>query len=382
MNEALAAAILLTAFVAVPIPILGQRHGRGVAAMAAALVIGVCLALLMPMIPDVMRGAIVLSGFAWLPDWGLALSLRLDGLGLMFSLLILGIGLLIALYAYYYLPERDPLGRFYTELLLFMAAMLGVVLSENLLLLVVFWELTSLASFLLISYRYKQHPSRLSGRIALAVTGGGGLALFAGILLLGHIAGSFELSDVLAAGAKIRAHSLYAPMLLLVLLGAFTKSAQFPFHFWLPQAMAAPTPVSAYLHSATMVKAGVFLLARLYPALSGSDLWFWLVSAVGAITLLYAAVFAFYRYDFKGLLAYSTVSHLGLITLLFGLSTPSSVAAGVFHIINHAIFKASLFMAAGIIDHECAASTACFGSCRSLRRWPSSPPARWPACRC
>ncbi len=352
-TESSLTAIILLALCASPLPLLLQHHGRGYAALAAALVMSACLVLLAPLVPAVMDGTTLLANTGWLPDWGLMLSFRLDGLGLMFSLLILGIGLLVTLYAYYYLDVHDRLGRFYTLLLLFMASMLGVVLSENLLLLVVFWELTSLASFLLISYKRDSYESRLSGRIALAVTGGGGLALFAGILLLGHIAGSYELSVVLATGEQIRAHALYAPMLILVLLGVFTKSAQFPFHFWLPQAMAAPTPVSAYLHSATMVKAGVFLLARLYPALAGSELWFWLVSGTGAITLVYAAYLAFYRYDFKGLLAYSTISHLGLITLLFGLDTPLSVVAAVFHIINHAIFKASLFMAAGIVDHEC-----------------------------
>jgi multicomponent K+:H+ antiporter subunit A len=353
MNTVPAAVILIIAFAAAPLPLLLQRRGRGIAAIATALIMASCLALLVPVIPNVLGGTILFACVAWLPDWGLSLSLRLDGLGLMFCLLILGIGLLVTLYAYYYLPKNDRLGRFYSLLLLFMAGMLGVVLSENLLLLVVFWEVTSLVSFLLIAYRYNRYESRLSARMALAVTGGGGLALCAGVLLLGQIAGSFELSAVLSAGEKISSHPLYTAMLLLILLGAFTKSAQFPFHFWLPQAMAAPTPVSSYLHSATMVKAGVFLLARLYPALSGSDLWFWLVSGVGAVTLVYAACLAFYRYDVKGLLAYSTVSHLGLITLLFGLSTPLSVVAGVFHIMNHAIFKASLFMAAGIIDHEC-----------------------------
>jgi multicomponent K+:H+ antiporter subunit A len=184
----------------------------------------------------------------------------------------------VVLYAAWYLPDSDRLGRFYAILLLFMAAMLGIVLSENLLLLLVFWEITSLSSFLLVAYRSEKYESRIGARMALAVTGGGGLALLAGILLLGQLAGSYELSVILAAGERIRAHALYAPTLILVLLGAFTKSAQFPFHFWLPNAMAAPTPVSAYLHSATMVKAGIFLLARLYPALGGSDLWFWLVS--------------------------------------------------------------------------------------------------------
>jgi multicomponent K+:H+ antiporter subunit A len=230
--------------------------------------------------------------------------------------------------------------------------MLGVVLAENLLLLVVYWELTSLASFLLIGFWRGEINARRGARLALLVTGTGGLALLAGVLLLGHVAGSFELSVVLASGEAIKSHPLYGLILALVLLGAFTKSAQFPFHYWLPHAMAAPTPVSAYLHSATMVKAGVFLIGRLFPALAGTDTWFYVVSGVGLTTQLFASYVALFRHDLKGLLAYSTISHLGLITLLFGLGTPLGETAAVFHIINHAVFKASLFMAAGIVDHE------------------------------
>ncbi len=344
---------LAAAFAGVPLPLAAARLGRAAAAWACAGTMALCLALLAPLLPPAFAGETVVARLAWLPAHGLDLALRLDGLGMLFALLILGIGLLVVLYAHYYLPVADRLGRFFSLLTLFMAAMLGIALSENLLLLVVFWEITSLASFLLIAYKRELHDSRIAARMALAVTGAGGLALLAGVLLLGHIAGSFELSTVLASGEKIRGHGLYLPMLLLVLAGAFTKSAQFPFHFWLPNAMAAPTPVSAYLHSATMVKAGVFLLARLHPALSGSDAWFYIVGGVGATTLVYSAWVALFRHDLKGLLAYSTTSHLGLITLLFGLDTPLSVVAGVFHIINHAIFKASLFMAAGIVDHEC-----------------------------
>ncbi|MEJ6654693.1 MAG: monovalent cation/H+ antiporter subunit A, partial [Pseudomonas sp.] len=259
---------------------------------------------------------------------------------------------LVIIYARYYLSKNDPMGRFFFFLLLFMAAMLGVVLSENLLLMMFFWELTSLSSFLLIGYWSHSSDARKGARMALAITGGGGLALLAGVLLLGQVVGSYELSVVLASGDLIREHALYPVILVLVLLGVFTKSAQFPFHFWLPHAMAAPTPVSAYLHSATMVKAGVFLLARLYPALSDTDLWFFLVSVTGMATLLLGACTALFQHDLKGLLAYSTISHLGLITLLFGLDTQLAAVAAVFHIINHATFKASLFMAAGIIDHE------------------------------
>jgi len=288
----------------------------------------------------------------WLPELGLNLSLRLDGLGFLFALLILGIGLLVILYARYYLSKKDPMGRFFGYFLLFMGSMLGVVLSENLLLMLMFWELTSLSSFLLIGYWSHRSDARQGARMALTITGGGGLALLAGILLIGHIVGSYELTTVLASGDLIRAHGLYPLTLILVLLGVFTKSAQFPFHFWLPQAMAAPTPVSAFLHSATMVKAGVFLLARLYPALADSEWWFYLVSLTGLTTLLLGAVMALFQHDLKGLLAYSTISHLGLITLLFGLDSRLGAVAAIFHVINHATFKASLFMAAGIIDHE------------------------------
>ncbi|BBF91559.1 monovalent cation/H+ antiporter subunit A [Blastochloris tepida] len=332
---------------------VAARFGRVRASQTAAAALIGALALLAPLAPGVLSGQVVVASWSWLPEWGLDLAFRFDGLSLLFALLILGIGLLIVLYASYYLPVADRMGRFLGLLLVFAAGMLGIVLSENILLLLVFWEITSVTSFLLIAYKYEAHDGRIAARMALAVTGGGGLAMLAGFLLLGHIAGSFELSDILARGAQIRAHPLYAPTLVLILLGAFTKSAQFPLHFWLPNAMAAPTPVSAYLHSATMVKAGVFLLARLHPALAGTELWFGLVSSVGAATFVYGAYVALLKHDFKGLLAYSTVSHLGLITLLFGLDTPLSVVAGVFHIINHAVFKASLFMAAGIIDHEC-----------------------------
>jgi multicomponent K+:H+ antiporter subunit A len=242
--------------------------------------------------------------------------------------------------------------RFFSFFLAFMGAMLGVVLSGNVVQLVFFWELTSLFSFMLIGYWYHRKDARRGARMALTVTGAGGLAMLAGMLMLGHIAGSYQLDVILGAGERIRAHPLYTPMLVLVLLGAFTKSAQFPFHFWLPRAMAAPTPVSAYLHSATMVKAGVFLLARLWPALGGTEQWFWLVGGAGVVTLVLGAYFAMFQNDLKGLLAYSTISHLGLITLLLGLNRDLAAVAAVFHIMNHATFKASLFMAAGIIDHE------------------------------
>jgi multicomponent K+:H+ antiporter subunit A len=344
---------LLVAFAGVAMPLLTERYGRTLTTVATGSVMALSLALLIPLFSVALSGEAMIAHYDWLPSFGFNLAFRLDGLGMLFSILILGIGMLVVLYAYYYLPVYDKLGRFFGLLLLFMSAMLGIVLSENLLMMVVFWEITSLSSFLLIAYKSESHESRIAARMALAVTGGGGLALLAGIILLGQVAGSYELTHVIAAADQIKSDARYPAILTLVLLGAFTKSAQFPFHFWLPNAMAAPTPVSAYLHSATMVKAGVFLLARFYPILAGTDAWLFSVSIIGGITLVYGAYLAMYRNDFKGLLAYSTISHLGLITLLFGLSTPMSVVAGVFHIINHAIFKASLFMAAGIIDHEC-----------------------------
>ena len=344
---------ILVLFAAIPIVVLASRRSRKAAAWAAAGAMMASFGLLAPLAPQVRSSTHLAARWPWLPEWGIYIHLLFDGLGLLYAMLILGIGVLVVLYALYYMPTSDRLGRFFGLLLAFAGSMLGLVLSGNLIQFVVFWEMTSIASFLLISYRHEAADARIAARMALAVTGAGGLALLAGVLVLGHIAGTYNISTVVASSDLIRSHELYPLALVLILIGAFTKSAQFPFHFWLPNAMAAPTPVSAYLHSATMVKAGVFALARFYPALSGTDLWVALVVPVGAITLAYGAYIALFQHDFKGLLAYSTISHLGLITLLIGLDTSLSTIAGLFHIINHAIFKASLFMAAGIIDHEC-----------------------------
>ncbi|MFM2397858.1 MAG: hypothetical protein RL341_15 [Pseudomonadota bacterium] len=331
--------------------VVPNAQRKAAAWIAGATALG-CCALVAATAPGVFSGQVLRFSVEWIPSLGVNFGFRMDGLAWMFALLVSAIGALVVLYAAYYLAKEDPAARFFTFLLLFMGAMLGVVLAGNLILLVVFWELTSLASFLLIGFWHHRSDAREGARMALTITGGGGLCLLAGALIIGHIVGSYELDAVLAAGDQIRSHALYVPALVLVLLGAFTKSAQFPFHFWLPHAMAAPTPVSAYLHSATMVKCGVFLLARLYPALGNSEPWFWLVSLTGLATLLVGAYIAIFKHDLKGLLAYSTISHLGLITLLFGLDEPLAVVAGVFHILNHATFKAGLFMAAGIIDHE------------------------------
>ncbi len=316
-------------------------------------------------------GAIAAGGvpqmrFAWLPAFGVDILLRMDGLAWVFTVLVLGIGLLVLLYARYYMSKRDPVHRFYAYVMAFMGAMLGVVLSGNLIQLVVFWELTSVTSFLLIGYWQQRNDARRGARMAFTVTTLGGLCLLAGVLLLGHIVGSYELQTVLGAGALIRGHDWYLPVLVLVALGALTKSAQFPFHFWLPHAMAAPTPVSSYLHSATMVKAGVFLLIRLWPALAGTAEWSWVLGTAGVCTLLLGSWFAIFQYDMKGLLAYSTISHLGLITVLISIGTPLSVVAAIFHTMNHAVFKASLFMAVGIVDHE--TGTRDMRRLRGLRR--------------
>ena len=303
-------------------------------------------------LPAVLAGDVVQAGFNWLPELGLNVTLMLDGLGFFFALLILGIGLLIITYARFYLAREDNMGEFFTYFLLFQGAMVGIVLSDNILLLLIFWELTSLSSFLLIGYWKHLEAGRQGARMALTVTGMGGLAMIGGMLLLGNIVGSYDLSVILQNREMIQADPMYVPALLLILLGAFTKSAQFPFHFWLPHAMAAPTPVSAYLHSATMVKAGIFLMARMWPVLSGTPEWFYIVTTAGLITMVLGAVIALFKHDLKALLAFSTVSHLGLITMLLGTGTAFGAFAAVFHIMNHATFKAALFMSAGIIDHE------------------------------
>ncbi|WP_440639464.1 monovalent cation/H+ antiporter subunit A [Bradyrhizobium sp. PUT101] len=345
-------AVLVLPFAGSFIAALLPGNARNAEAWLAGAVAITAFCLIGASYPNVTNGGVVGWRTDWVAELGLAFVLRLDGFAWAFAMLITGIGFLVVLYARYYMSPSDPVPRFFSLLLAFMGAMLGIVLSGNLLQLVFFWELTSLFSFLLISYWHHNAAARDGARMALVITSTGGLCLFAGVLLIGHIVGSYDLEQVLASGNVIRSHGLYVPALVLILLGALTKSAQFPFHFWLPHAMAAPTPVSAYLHSATMVKAGVFLLVRLWPAMGGTNEWLWLVGSIGLITFFLGAFLAVFQQDLKGLLAYSTISHLGLITLLTGLDTPFGQIAAIFHIMNHATFKASLFMAAGIIDHE------------------------------
>ncbi|WP_313390591.1 monovalent cation/H+ antiporter subunit A [Acinetobacter sp.] len=329
-----------------------KQFSRGVTALGA---IGVSLSsflLLLSQAPAIFDGAVMTQTWSWLPQLGIDFSFRLDSLGLLFALLISGIGTLIYIYAYYYLNPKNSLSKLYLLLMLFMAAMLGISLSNNLIILLVFWELTSISSFLLVGYWSNYEAAQRGSRMALTITGMGGLAMLGGFVLLGQITGTYQLDQILTMTEQIQSHHLFVPTLLLILLGAFTKSAQFPFHFWLPNAMAAPTPVSAYLHSATMVKAGLFLVARLLPIFAGAALFHNIVTFVGLFTLCMAAFFAIFKEDLKGLLAYSTISHLGLIMCLLGIGSPLAVAAAIFHIINHATFKAALFMIAGIIDHE------------------------------
>ncbi|MFV0492762.1 MAG: monovalent cation/H+ antiporter subunit A [Pseudorhodobacter sp.] len=339
-------------FLGALLPGLLIRSGRTACATVTGMVTALALLGLLLHAPAVMRGELIQTRIEWLPAIGLNVNFMLDGLGLLFAGLILGIGLLIILYARFYLSAKDPMGQFYSYLMLFQGAMVGIVLSDNILLLLIFWELTSLSSFLLIGYWKHLPEGRQGARMALTVTGAGGLSMIAGMLILGNIAGSYDLSVILQHREAIQASEWYLPALLLILAGCFTKSAQFPFHFWLPHAMAAPTPVSAYLHSATMVKAGIFLMARVWPIMAGTPEWFYIVATTGLMTMLIGAKIALFKDDLKALLAFSTVSHLGLITMLLGFGTAEAAVAAVFHIINHATFKAALFMSAGIVDHE------------------------------
>lgn len=303
-------------------------------------------------IPAVSNGQILYEHVNWVPSLKINFDFRLDGLSLLFSLLITGIGSLIFIYASSYLKGHQYLDRFYGYLCLFMSSMLGIVLSDNILLLFVFWELTSISSFFLIGFNNHNADSRKSAITALSITGLGGFFLMAGLILMSQIAGTYSIQELTGSANLIRNHELYPLVVGLVFIGAFTKSAQFPFHFWLPAAMKAPTPVSAYLHSATMVKAGIFLLLRFTPILGDTPTWNYTLMIVGGITMLYAALHSLFRTDLKGILAYSTISALGILTFLIGMGTREALIAASTFIIVHALYKATLFLVAGIIDHE------------------------------
>ncbi|KOP80064.1 Na+/H+ antiporter subunit A [Cytobacillus solani] len=302
----------------------------------------------------------------WIPALGVDFIAKVDGLGLLFALLITGIGSLVVLYSIYYLAkDKEKLNTFYVYLLLFMGAMLGVVLSDNLIVLYTFWEFTSFSSFLLIGFWYDREKSRYGAQKSMLITVFGGLSMLGGIILLYIMTGSFNISEIIDQAAAISTSPLFIPALVCILLGAFTKSAQFPFHIWLPDAMEAPTPVSAYLHSATMVKAGIYLVARMTPVFASEGLWLWLVAGFGIVTLFWGSFNAVKQTDLKAILAFSTVSQLGMIMSLLGLGAAAlhfddidnsffgaATAAAVFHLFNHATFKGSLFMVVGIVDHE------------------------------
>jgi multicomponent Na+:H+ antiporter subunit A len=326
---------------------LGRRAGV-VLAMAPGLLFAHFARFLAP----VASGQALEESWEWVAGLGIRLAFRLDGLSLLFALLVTGIGALVLVYGGGYLKGDQRLPRFYSAMLFFMAAMLGLVLADDAIALFVFWELTSVSSYLLIGFDHEKAEARKAALQALFVTGGGGLALLAGLLLLGRVAGTLQLSALGPLAPAIQAHALYLPALLLILLGAFTKSAQFPFHFWLPGAMAAPSPVSAYLHSATMVKAGIYLLARLNPALGGTDAWHTIVILTGTATLVIGAVLAYGQTDLKRLLAFTTVSALGVLTVLVGISTELSARAAMVFLLVHALYKAALFLGVGAIDHE------------------------------
>ncbi|MGO2103461.1 MAG: putative monovalent cation/H+ antiporter subunit A [Psychroflexus halocasei] len=325
---------------------------RGKFAVISSLIPISLFAYFLSFISQISNGEIITQKINWIPSFGVNLSFRLDGLALLFALMITGVGSLVFLYTSAYLKGHKYLDRFYGYLSLFMAAMLGLVLSDNLMSMFIFWELTSITSFFLIGFNNDSKASRKSALTALGITGIGGLLLLGGAVLLGYMTGTYEISEMLSQTDLIQSHPYYALAVILIFAAAFTKSAQFPFHFWLPGAMKAPTPVSTYLHSATMVKAGVYLLFRLSPVLGGSELWHTTLIVFGAITMLYSAIHILFRTDLKGILAYSTISALGILVFLIGIGTQAALIAAAVFIIVHALYKASLFLITGIIDHE------------------------------
>ncbi|MDD2233791.1 MAG: Na+/H+ antiporter subunit A [Desulfitobacteriaceae bacterium] len=318
-------------------------------------------------IPAISAGETFCLTFPWIPAYDINAVAYIDGLSLIFALIIAGMGFLVICYSIYYMSKfKEALHNFYIYLLLFMGSMLGLVFSDNIFVLYVFWEMTSISSFLLIAYWYEREKSRSGAQKSLLITVFGGLSMLAGFILLSMITDTYSIREMISKAAIIQSHSLFIPAMILVLLGAFTKSAQFPFSIWLPDAMEAPTPISAYLHSATMVKAGIYLVARCTTIFGGSAAWFRLVTGIGMVTLLYGSINAVRQTDLKALLAYSTIGQLGLIMSLLGLGSAAlyskvgnegavyaiAIFAAIFHMLNHSTFKGCLFMAVGIIDHE------------------------------
>ncbi len=316
----------------------------------AALVPGAVALWLCLQLPSFSTGFVISANLPWSPQLGLELALRVDGLGVFFGLIVSVIGAAIVFYTGYYFEDEPRLGLFYGLLFLFMASMLGLVWADNLLTLFAFWEGTSITSYLLIAFKDTEKAAQEGARRAFLITGLGGLAMLMGMVLLGTSVGTYTISELLITPDLSK--SAMAPVaLVLILLGAFTKSAQFPFHFWLPGAMSAPTPASAYLHSATMVKAGIYLLARLHPAFSDHPIWYWGLLLVGGTTMVVGALFALGQHDLKALLAYATVSQLGVFVMLLAFRSEAAYTAMIVGILAHALYKGTLFMVAGIIDH-------------------------------
>jgi len=347
-------AILSTFLVAALAPVVHRLTGRASGWVLGLLPAGLFVYFL-TFLPAVSSGESIVLAWPWMPGMDIHFSFLVDGLSLLFALLVSGIGFFVVTYAGRYLEQDRDLARFYVLILAFMGSMLGLVLADNLIAMFVFWELTSITSYLLIGYNHENADARKYALQGLIVTVGGGLALLAGIIMLAMAAGTYELSEILASGDVVREHALYLPLLILILIGAFTKSAQVPFHFWLPRAMAAPTPVSAYLHSATMVKAGVYLLARLNPSLGGTEVWFTVLALFGAVTMFTGIFLAFRSTGVKRVLAYSTVMALGTLTMLIGIGTETALMAAMAFLLAHSLYKGALFMVAGILDHEAGA---------------------------
>lgn len=350
-NSLILVTILVGFIVAIALVPFGKHVRNGRSALLAILPTSLFF-FFVAQISEIRNGAVILERHSWVPSLNVNADFKLDGLSLLFSLLITGIGSLIFVYASAYLKNHPFIDRFFGYLCLFMAAMLGMVLSDNILLLFVFWELTTISSFFLIGFNNTSESSRKSAITALSITGIGGFFLLAGLILLSQIGNTYSISELILVSSTITEHNLYPVILLFVLVGAFTKSAQFPFHFWLPNAMKAPTPVSAYLHSATMVKAGIFLLARMTPVLGGTSQWSSTLMIFGGFTMIYAGVHSLFKTDLKAILAYSTIAALGILVFLIGLGTPEAFIAMATFIVVHALYKASLFMITGIIDHE------------------------------
>ncbi len=343
--------LLLSPFAAALLATTISRETGRAAGWILAIVPAALFVALVTTVPDVAAGRPVTVAIDWVPALDLRLSFLIDGLSLVFALLITGIGTFIVLYSASYLYRHPHRGRFLAFMLLFMGAMLGLVLSDSLVGLFVFWELTSVTSFLLIGFDHEREAARRGAIQALVVTGIGGLSLMAGGVLLHHIAGTWTISDLAASETLRQAGAFYPWVLGFIVVAAFTKSAQWPFHFWLPNAMEAPTPVSAYLHSATMVQAGIYLLARMSPLLSGTPQWQALLCTFGAITLLWGGIVALRQTDLKQILAQTTIASLGLSVVLLGIGGESAAMAVAAYFVAHALYKAALFMVAGIIDH-------------------------------